>query len=102
MEKKTISILLGCMLLAGVLLTEGQAPTQYPIADKVADKVIEKYHTSTCEQLREKKQQPQQPPSAMEVKAIEQLRKDPQMREHFLNKVAGPVANKLFECGMIP
>jgi len=38
----------------------------------------------------------------MEVKAIEQLRKDPELRQHFLEKVAGPVANKLFECGMIP
>jgi hypothetical protein len=102
MRKETIFVLLGCMLLAGVLLTEGQAPTQYPIADKVADKVIQKYQTSTCEQLRAKKQEPPQPPSAMEVKAIEQLRKDPQMRQHFLDKIAGPVANKLFECGMIP
>jgi hypothetical protein len=38
----------------------------------------------------------------MEVQAIEQLRKDPQLRQHFLKKVAGRVANKLFECGMIP
>jgi hypothetical protein len=24
------------------------------------------------------------------------------MREQFLNKVAAPIANKMFECGMIP
>ena len=24
------------------------------------------------------------------------------MRAHFLNKVAAPIANKMFECGMIP
>jgi hypothetical protein len=30
------------------------------------------------------------------------LRGDPQMRTEFLNKIAGPVANKMFECGMIP
>jgi hypothetical protein len=30
------------------------------------------------------------------------LRNDPQMRQVFLNKVAAPIANKLFECGMIP
>lgn len=102
MRKKTPFVLLGCMLLAGVLVTEGQAPSQYPILDKVADKVIQKYQTSTCEQLQAKKQAPPQPPSPMEVKAIEQLRKDPQMRHHFLNKIAGPIANKLFECGMVP
>ena len=81
---------------------EGQAPTEYPMVDKVAAKVIEKYQTSTCEQLKAQKEQPKEPPEGMKAKAIDILRKDPQMRQHFLNKVAGPVANKLFECGMIP
>jgi hypothetical protein len=30
------------------------------------------------------------------------LRNDPKMREHFLNMIAGPIANKMFECGMVP
>jgi hypothetical protein len=30
------------------------------------------------------------------------LKNDPKMREQFLNKVAGPIANKMFECGMVP
>jgi hypothetical protein len=30
------------------------------------------------------------------------LRNDPQMRTEFLNRVAAPIANKLFECAMIP
>ena len=30
------------------------------------------------------------------------LQGDPQMRAAFINKVAGPIANKMFECGMIP
>jgi hypothetical protein len=91
-----------CTLLACALLMEGQAPTEYPMVDKVAAKVIEKYQTSTCEQLKTQKEQPKEPPEGMKAKAIDILRKDPQMRQHFLNKVAGPVANKLFECGMIP
>ena len=33
---------------------------------------------------------------------IQMLRDDPQMRVIFINKIAGPVANKMFECGMIP
>lgn len=102
MGKKTIVALLTWALLATALWMSGQTPSKYPIADKVAEKVIQKYQTSTCEQLRAQKQQPPQPPSAMEVKAIEQLRNDPKMRQHFLNKIAGPVANKMFECGMIP
>jgi hypothetical protein len=38
----------------------------------------------------------------IEEKALEMLRKDPQMRTEFLNRGAGPIANKMFECGMIP
>jgi len=30
------------------------------------------------------------------------LRNDPQMRQAFINRAAAPIANKLFECGMIP
>ena len=30
------------------------------------------------------------------------LRGNPQMRTAFINKVAPPIVNKMFECGMIP
>jgi hypothetical protein len=30
------------------------------------------------------------------------LKSDAQMRAAFINKVAAPIANKMFECGMIP
>jgi len=76
-------------------------PQQYPIMDKVADKIILKYEQSTCEQLWVKKSQ-KAPPSAEEQKAIAFLKSDPQMRTAFINKVAPPIANKMFDCGMIP
>ena len=71
---------------------------QYPILDDAAQKVIQKYQSSTCEQLWQNrgKQNPE------EQRVIGFLRSDPMMREHFINKIAGPVANKMFECGMIP
>jgi hypothetical protein len=85
------------------LVTGVPEPQQYPIMDKVADKIIQKYQASTCEQLwQEKAQQKEQPKSVQEQKAIAILRNDPQMREAFITKVAAPIANKMFECGMIP
>ncbi len=30
------------------------------------------------------------------------LRSNPQMRTYFIDKIAGPVVNKMFECGMLP
>ena len=37
-----------------------------------------------------------------EQEAIQMLHSDAQMRAAFFNKVAVPIANKMFECGMIP
>lgn len=88
------------LLLALLYVSIGNAQ-QYPIMDKVADKIIAKYQTSTCEQLWISKSQ-KMPPSQEEQKAIQLLKGDPQMRQAFINKIAAPIANKMFECGMIP
>ena len=78
-------------------------PQQFPIMDKIADKIIQKYQGSTCEQLwQEKAQAKNKPKSTQEQEAISILRNDAQMRAAFINKIAAPIANKMFECGMIP
>ncbi len=91
--------------LAGVLLFQAgiAGAQQYPLMDKLSDRVVQKYQSSSCQDLIAKKSQPQMGKrEMMEEKAVEMLRKDPQMRTEFLNRVAGPIANKMFECGMIP
>jgi hypothetical protein len=76
---------------------------QYPIMNRIADKVIQKYQTSTCEQLwQERAQKGKAPKPQMEQEALQMLKSDAQMRAAFINKVAAPIANKMFECGMIP
>lgn len=91
-------------LPAALLFQVGVAGAQqYPIMDKLADRVVQKYQSSSCQELIAKKSQPQPAKREMlEQKAVEMLRKDPQMRNEFLNRVAGPIANKMFECGIIP
>ncbi len=97
--------LIPILLLGFTLLRPGHAkaepPQQFPIMDSVANKVIQKYQTSTCEQLWIKKSE-KAPPSAQEQKVIGFLKTDPQMRMAFINKIAAPIANKMFDCGMIP
>ncbi len=83
------------------LLYVSVANAQYPMMDMVANKVIQKYQNSTCEQLWEKKSQ-KAPPTQQEQNVIQMLKGDPQMREAFINKIAAPIANKMFDCGMIP
>ena len=88
-------------LVVGVaaLGAAGIAVGQGRIMDMVADKVVSKYQSASCEQLWQQKGQPKSPE---EQKAVQFLKNDPQARAAFLNKVAGPIANKMFECGMIP
>jgi hypothetical protein len=82
------------VLVAGVAVAQ-----QHPILDMVAGKVVTKYQTATCEQLWEARGKPK---SAQEQEVITALRGNPALRTEFINKIAGPVANKMFECGMIP
>ena len=92
--------LFAVLSMASVLLLAAVAGAQEnPIMNRVADKVIQKYQNSTCEQLWQERGQPKPP---MEQEAVQLLQSDPQMRAAFINKVAAPIANKMFECGMIP
>jgi len=75
------------------------AQEQFPMMDKIANRVIQKYQQSSCEQLRAGRGQPK-PPEMQ--RAVQLLRNDPQMRRAFIDRVAAPIANKMFECGMIP
>ncbi len=91
--------LLSALVVALLYITVANA--QYPVMDAVANKVIAKYQQSTCEQLWQQKTK-KAPPTQQEQNAIQLLKGDPQMREAFIAKIAAPIANKMFECGMIP
>jgi hypothetical protein len=82
------------LLFAGVA-----AAQQYPLMDMIADRVIQRVRESTCEQLWERRGKPK---GEEEQRVLQLMREDPQMRTAFLNKIAGPVTNKMFECGMVP
>jgi hypothetical protein len=75
------------------------AHAQGMLLDYAADRVIQKYQTSTCDQLKQMKSEG---PSEKEKAALEFLRGDSQARQAFIDKIAAPVANKMFECGMFP
>jgi hypothetical protein len=86
----------------GVLFFAGVAGAQYgqhPLLDAAANKTVQKYQNSSCEQLWQERGQPK---SQREQEAVNFLRSDPQMRAMFIDRVAAPIANKMFECGMIP
>jgi hypothetical protein len=91
---KLLAAVAGFLALIGA----GVASAQGMLLDAAADKVIKKYQTATCEELKA----PKPPPTEKEKEAIEFLRNDSQARIFFINKIAAPVLNKMFDCGMIP
>jgi hypothetical protein len=107
-EKKMIRayLMVALFFLFMLALEAPSASTQqseYPMMDKIAQKVIDKYQNSSCEDLKAQKEQPADPQqAATKQKVVGLLKSDPKMREQFLNKVAAPIANKMFECGLIP
>ena len=94
MSRRVVSF----MVVAALLIAGGVA-AQGMIMDIVANKVIQKYQNATCEQLWQQKAEPKSPE---EQNAVQFLRNDPQARTTFINKIAGPVVNKMFGCGMVP
>ena len=87
------------ILLVASLGFAGAALADFPLMNMVADKVIQKYQSSTCEQLWAQKARPK---SAEEQRVIGILQQNPQMRAEFINRIAGVVVNKMFDCGMVP
>jgi hypothetical protein len=82
-----------------VALAAAVAYAQMPVVDAVAGKVVQKYQSSTCEQLWQNRGKA---PGPEEQRVLGFLKQDAAARQEFFNKIAGPVMNKMFECGMIP
>jgi hypothetical protein len=90
---------IGVATFASDLIVAGAAVAQGMLLDYAADRVIQKYQTSTCEQLKALRDEPK---SEKDKLAIDFLRNDTQAWVAFIDKIAAPVANKMFECGMFP
>ena len=90
---------IGAAAMISALIVAYGASAQGMLLDFAADKVIAKYKTATCDELKAKKQEPL---TEKEKEAAEFLRNDSQARIFFINKIAAPVLNKMYDCGMIP
>ena len=95
-KRSSLSLLVSMSLAGGIAAVQAQP---YPMLDKIVAKVNEKYQKSTCEQIAADKKAS---PSAIEKRAIDMMRKDPQLRKAFLDQVSPTIVNKMFECGFIP
>jgi len=94
-----VSKSIGVVALVSALIIAGAVAAQGVLVDVAADRVIKKFESATCDQLKAQKKQP---PSEKEKIAMDLLRDDPKARVAFIDKIAAPVLNKMFECSIIP
>ena len=96
-----VVVLLSVSVAAVVTTAQQSAPA--PVMDAVAQKVIQKYQNASCADLMAKKTTtPTGEQDQKRAQVLQMLRDNPGMRQAFIDKVAAPIANKLFDCGMIP
>lgn len=88
-----LAVFVAAMFVAGAVAAQGM------LLDYAAEKVITKYQSASCEELKALKDEPL---DEKKKAAIDFLRRDSQARVAFIDKIAAPVLNKMFECGMIP
>jgi hypothetical protein len=96
MKKSSWYLLALIASIVGISVVYAQ---QYPLIDRISNEVVQKYQSASCEQLWQKKGQPK---SDREKELIQLLKEDPQARTYFINRVAGPIVNKMFDCALIP
>jgi hypothetical protein len=94
-----VSKSIGFALFVSALIVARAAAAQDMLVDAAADKVIKKFEAATCDEL---KAQRKEPPSEKEKIALDLLRDDRKARVAFIDKIAAPVLNKMFECSIIP
>lgn len=90
---------IGVVAFVSALIVAGAVAAQGVLVDVAADRVIKKFESATCDQLKAQKNEP---PSEKEKIAMDLLRDDPKARVAFIDKIAAPVLNKMFECSIIP
>ena len=104
--KKSHLFISGLMPVIMLLIACGATLSKESLLDAVANLVIQKYENASCEQLTQMKPQSGEDSQAkqdvVQEKAMEMLRNNPEMREQFIDRVAGPIANKMFECNLVP
>jgi hypothetical protein len=89
-----------CLALAPAVV---HAQGQRPLVDAAATKLVQKYQTSSCEQLAAERKSAKAPEKeASKQRVGELLRQNPQVRQEFVAKVAAPIAEKMIVCGFIP
>ena len=98
------------MVMTITVATPAQAQTADPlpgeVVNAIAQKTIQKFNTSSCQDLAASMAQGKQDPNSLKdqltARFMQKLRQDPQLTQQFFDQISTPVLTKLFECGLVP
>ncbi|XZO02462.1 MAG: hypothetical protein ACM65L_01320 [Microcoleus sp.] len=110
--KKFHLLFLGFLTSVGMVVSSCDSfVSQEALLDIAVNFAIAKYEKASCEEVAQMQPQSKSTPdsktdggkqAALQAKAIELLQNNPEIRQKFIDRVAGPIANKMFECNLIP
>ncbi len=93
---KQLNWVVMALVISGAFYAAVQSQ-RYTPNDKLAAQLVEKYARSSCEDLAASLGEKEW----AELRGVEALHNDTNARRQFVNRVAAPIVNKLFECGLI-
>jgi hypothetical protein len=99
-------ILLCAAVVAALTVSTGPVQAQMRqqlqnrIVDDVANQMVTTIQNDSCPEFQHMMKK--QKGGGNSGKASAMMKKNPAMRERFVNKVAGPLVNKLIDCDMLP
>jgi hypothetical protein len=71
------------------------------VVDDVANQIVAQIENDSCPQFEAMLKQGKSG-SSNSSKAGGMMKSDPAMRQRFVDKVAGPLVNKMIDCGLLP
>jgi hypothetical protein len=91
-----------------IVQAQNQDPLAAEVVNAIAQKTIEKFNNSSCQDLatsmaqKHNDAQPETLKDQVTARFIQRLRQDPQLTQQFFGQISTPVLTKLFECGLVP
>jgi hypothetical protein len=93
------------LCLACLLPVSAQPVGNGRMFDTLTDGVVQGINASSCDEFAARIQAARNQGSSgggMKDRMKVMMAKNPEMRRQLINKLAGPIANKLFDCNLIP
>jgi len=101
-----VALMVTTITVATPAQTQATDPLQGEVVNAIAQKTIQKFNTSSCQDLAASMAQGKQDPNSLKdqltARFVQKLRQDPQLTQEFFDQISTPVLTKLFECGLVP